>query len=74
MYGLVAHEQSLAQVRRILNNEEQTKPLVEGIIQKFLDIESKLGIILLVEGLRFLAVGMLVTAASFLFGGSGASV
>ncbi|WP_220720399.1 hypothetical protein [Agarivorans litoreus] len=74
VYGLVAHEQSLMQVRKILNNEQQTEPMVEGVTNHLLDIESKLGIILLIAGFLFLAVGMLATAASFFFVGSGANV
>jgi len=74
VYGLVAHEQSLTQVRRILNNEQQTEPMIEGVTKHLLDIESKLGVILLIAGFLFLAAGMLATAASFFFGGSGASV
>lgn len=31
MYGLVAHEQSLTQIHRILNNEQQIEPMVEGV-------------------------------------------
>lgn len=74
VYGLVAHEQSLTQVRRILNNEQQTKPMVEGVTKHLSDIESKIGVILLIVGFIFLAAGMLATAASFFFAGSGASV
>ncbi len=74
VYGLLAHEQSLTQVRRILNNEPQTRPMVEGVTTHLLDTESKLGVILLIAGFLFLAAGMLATAASFFFGGSGANV
>lgn len=69
VYCLVAHEQSLIQVRRILNNECQTKPMVEGVTKHLLDLESKLGLALLIGGFLFLAIGMLATAASFFFGG-----
>jgi uncharacterized membrane protein HdeD (DUF308 family) len=74
VYCHVAHEQSLRQVQRILNNEPQTEPLVEGVTKHLLDIESKLGVLLLVAGLLLLAVGMLATAASFFFGAGGVSV
>lgn len=74
VYGLVAHEQSLTQVRRILNNEQQTEPMVEGVTIHLLDIESKLGIMLLITGFLFLAAGMFATAASFVFGGNVAGV
>ena len=67
VYGLVAHEQSITEIRKILNNEQQTEPLVEGVTSHLLDIQSKLGVILLVAGFSLLAVGMLSTAASFFF-------
>ena len=74
VYGLVAHEQSLTQVRRILNDKQPVEPMVEGITKHLLDIESKLGVILLIAGFLFLAAGMMATAASFFFGGGSASV
>jgi len=67
VYCLVAHEQSLGQIRKILNNEQQTEPLVEGVTTHLLDIESKLGVWLLILGLALLASGMLSTAMSYLF-------
>ncbi|NWO06998.1 MAG: hypothetical protein HLX50_15260 [Alteromonadaceae bacterium] len=74
VYCLVAHEQSLGQVRRILNNDPQTEPMVEGVTKHLLDLESKLGLALLICGFLFLAIGMLATAASFFFGGASVSV
>lgn len=71
---LVAHEESLTQVRLVLSNKQQTGPMVEGVTKHLLDIESKLGFILLVVGFLLLATGMLATAASFFFGGSASSV
>lgn len=67
--GLVAHEQSISQIRKILNNEQQTEPLVEGVTKHLIDVESKLGVFLLVLGLVLLAMGMLSTAASYFFVG-----
>ncbi len=69
VYGLVAHEQSISQIRKILNNEQQTEPLVEGVTKHLIDVESKLGVFLLVLGLVLLAIGMLSTAASYFFVG-----
>ena len=65
---LVMHEQSLGQIRRILNNEPQNEPILEGTTTLLLDIEAKLGVVLLIVGLALLALGMLSTAASFFFG------
>jgi len=67
VYCLVAHEQSLIQVRKLLNKEQQTKPMVEGVTKHLLNIKSKLGVVLLVLGLVFLAIGMLATATSCFF-------
>ncbi len=69
VYGLVAHEQSISQIRKILNNQQQTEPLVEGVTKHLIDVESKLGVFLLVLGLVLLAIGMLSTAASYFFVG-----
>lgn len=67
VYCLVAHEQSLEQVRQRLSNQQQTEPMVGGVTKHLLDIESRLGVALLVIGFIFLALGMLATAASFFF-------
>ncbi len=64
---LVAHEQSIRQLRKILNNEQQTEPLLEGVTKHLLDIESKLGVLLLVSGLLLLGVGMFLSAISYFF-------
>jgi len=69
VYGLVAHEQSISQIGKILNNEQQTEPLVEGVTKHLIDVESKLGVFLLVLGLVLLAIGVLSTAASYFFVG-----
>ena len=68
VYALVAHEASITQLRKYLNNEPQTGPVVEGVTTHLLDIESKLGVILLVLGFALLGVGMLFNAASLLLG------
>lgn len=74
VYCLVAQEQSLNQVRRILNNEGQVEPMIEGVTRHLLDVESKVGIRLLVTGFLLLAIGMLSTAASYFFVTASASV
>lgn len=68
VYALIAHEASITQLRRFLSNEPQTGPVVEGVTTHLLDIESKLGVVLLVLGFALLGVGMLCNAASILFG------
>ena len=66
LYCLVAHEQSITQLRRIASNQEQTDPIVEGVTKHLLDVESKLGLALLVLGFLFLGCGMLCNAATYL--------
>ena len=68
VYALVAHESSITQLRKVLNNEPQTEPVVEGVTKHLLDVESKLGIVLLVLGFALLGIGMLCGAASILVG------
>jgi len=67
VYCLVAHEQSLSQVRKLLNNEAQKEPMIEGVTKHLLDVEGKLGVTLFILGLGLLAIGMLSTAVSFFF-------
>ncbi len=68
VYALVAHETSITQLRKVLNNEPQTGPVVEGVTTHLLDIESKLGFFLLILGFALLGIGMLCSAASILLG------
>ena len=68
IYALVAHETSITQLRKFLNKEPQDGPVVEGVTGHLLDVESKLGVILLVLGFALLGVGMLFNAASIVFG------
>ena len=65
IYCLVAHEQSIDQLARLAANQRQTDPIVGGVTKHLLDIESKLGLILLILGLVLLGVGMLTTAVSY---------
>jgi hypothetical protein len=67
VHCLVAHEESLVQIRRVLAHEPQKEPLVEGVTKHLLQIERKLGVFLLVSGFVLLALGMLASAASFFF-------
>jgi hypothetical protein len=46
-------------LRRVASNQPQTEPIVEGVPKHLLDVESKLGFVLLVLGLLLLGVGML---------------
>lgn len=68
VYCLVAHEQSITQLRRITSNQAQTDPIIEGFTTHLLDVESKLGLMLLVLGFLSLGVGMLCNAATYLLG------
>jgi hypothetical protein len=65
VYCLVAHEQSIDQLARIAANQRQSDPIVGGVTKHLLDIESKLGFVLLILGFALLGVGMLTTAASY---------
>lgn len=67
VYCLVAHEQSIKQLRKLASNEGQSEPLIEGVTNHLLNIESKIGIVLFILGFLFLAVGMLANAAAYLF-------
>lgn len=68
VYCLVAHEQSIVQLRKVASGEPQDKPVVEGATKHLLDVESKLGLILLVLGFLLLGIGMLCQAATYLLG------
>lgn len=68
VYCLVAHEQSITQLRKIASNQPQTEPLVEGVPKHLLKIQDKLGLALLIVGFSLLGVGMLCNAATHLFG------
>jgi hypothetical protein len=70
VYCLVAHEQSIEQLAKLAANQQQTQPIVGCLTKHLLDIESKLGLVLLVMGFLLLGVGMFSNAASF-FVGSG---
>lgn len=65
VYCLVAHERSIIQLRKLASGDSQAEPIVEGITQPLLDIETKLGFLLLVLGFLLLGVGMLANAATY---------
>lgn len=65
---LVAHEQSIEQLAKMAASQHQTKSILGGVTKHLLDIESKLGLILLIAGLLLLAFGMFSNAASYFFG------
>ncbi|PAJ73391.1 hypothetical protein CJF42_16125 [Pseudoalteromonas sp. NBT06-2] len=64
---LIAHEVSIRAFQDVVNGNTQKYPVVTGTIIHLLDIESKLGVILLVSGFIFLAMGMFFNAASYFF-------
>lgn len=68
VYCLVAHEQSIEQLATLSDNQHQTQPIIGGVTKQLLDIESKLGLTLLVVGFLFLGIGMLSNAFSYLVG------
>jgi drug/metabolite transporter (DMT)-like permease len=63
---LVAHEQSITQLKNLASNQYQTDPIVLGMTKHLLDIESKLGIFLLILGLTLLGIGMLCNAVTYI--------
>lgn len=70
VYCLVAHEQSIEQLAKLAANQQQTQPIIGGVTKHLLDIESKLGLVLLLIGFLFLGIGMFSNAASFFVGTS----
>jgi hypothetical protein len=64
---LVAHEVSIQQLNLIANGRSQTQPVITGSVKHLLRVEDKLGIVLLMLGFSFLAVGMVCNAASYFF-------
>ncbi len=63
---IVAHEVAIEQLQRVINNEPQTQPVIIGTPVHLLEIQDKVGFILLVGGLLLLGVGMLLNMASYL--------
>jgi len=68
VYCLVAHENSILQLRNIAEGKPQTEKMIGGVTKHLLDVESKLGIVLLISGFLLLGIGMLCSAASFYLG------
>ncbi len=68
VYCLVAHEQSIDQLTKFAANQHQTQLIVRGATKHLLDIESKLGLVLLITGFLFLGIGMFFNVASFFVG------
>jgi hypothetical protein len=66
VYSIVAHEQSIEQLIKIIENKPQTGPTVTGTAERLLNIQDKLGLTLLVLGFLSLGMGMLLNAASIL--------
>ena len=67
VYCLVAHEQSISQLRKITSNQHQDFPMIEGVAKHLLDVRSKLGLVLLVIGFLLLGIGMLSQATFYFF-------
>ena len=69
VYCLVAHEQSISQLRKLADGQAQDKPIVEGVTKHLIDIESKVGLVLLISGFGLLGVGMLLQLITYFIGG-----
>jgi hypothetical protein len=68
VYCLVAHEQSIEQLRAVASGRDQGTHVISGVPKHLLDIESKFGMTLLVVGFLLLGIGLLCTAASYVLG------
>ena len=66
VFCLVAHEQAITQLRKMAANRQQDHPIVEGVTRHLLDLQSKVGIILLVLGFLLLGIGMLCNMVTYL--------
>lgn len=65
VYSLVAHEDA---IRALLTGTSSSeRPVAVGVTKHLLDVESRVGVFLLIAGLVLLGVGMLSNAASFFF-------
>lgn len=65
VHCLVAHEESIIQLRRVASGDSQTGPVVEGVTKHLLDIQSRLAFVLLIAGFLLLGIGMLANAATY---------
>jgi hypothetical protein len=65
VYCLLAHEQFITQLRLLASSKPQTGNIVEGVTEHLLNVESKLGIVLLVLGFLLLGVDMLCNATTY---------
>ena len=64
--ALVSHEATIQVLLDTINNQPQRREAVVGAVNHLIDVEEKLGLVLLVVGFVFLGVGMLANAASYL--------
>jgi hypothetical protein len=63
---LVAHENNIQQLQRILEGKAPTMPLINGTIFHLDNAESQIGAKLLILGFVSLSFGMIFTAISYL--------
>lgn len=68
VYCLVAHDEAITQLRLLASNCPQTDKIAEGVPKHLLDVESKLGFVLLILGFLMLGLGMFCNAATYLLG------
>jgi hypothetical protein len=66
VYAIVAHEESINQILRVMNNQPQTDPAVKGVPKHLLNYQDKAGFCLLIAGFVSLGVGMLLNMIHFL--------
>jgi hypothetical protein len=68
VYCLTSHEDSIMELSRAIGDKGYSPTITHGVITHLLAVEDKLGLFLLFSGFVLLGIGMLSSAASFLFG------
>ncbi len=68
--SLVAHEESISQLRKLAAGEPQSAPIIHGVTHHLAKVDKNQGDPLLRLGFLLLAVGMALTATSQLVAGN----
>ena len=63
---LFTHDESIRQIRLILERKPQSGPIIEGYATEVALIQDKIGLKLLICGFVLMGVGMLCNAASYI--------
>jgi hypothetical protein len=66
VYSVVAHEESLDQVSRVLSGQQQTGPIIKGVPKHLLTYLDSAGFYLLVAGFICVGVGMILNMIQYL--------